>query len=362
MNHKNTTEPLRAALIGYGLGGAAFHAPFLAALPEYELGAVVTGNPERAAAVRGRYGDEVEVIPAATELFARGDEFDVAVVTVPNRFHAALARESLAAGLHVVVDKPFAGTAEEGRALAALAEAQGRTLCVFQNRRWDGDFRTLRDLVERGQLGDVRRFESRFERWRPEPALGAWKEDPDPAALGGILYDLGSHLIDQAVALFGRPLRVYAELDRSRPGVEVDDDSFVALTHAQGVRSHLWMSATAADLGPRLRVLGSKAAFVKYGLDVQEAALRTGGVPGSDGWGDEQEDGWGLLGTPGDGRTVPTLAGAYQDFYREFAAAVHGDGPVPVPVAESVAVLEVIEAAQRSSREGAVVTLADPDA
>ncbi|UGQ09739.1 Gfo/Idh/MocA family oxidoreductase [Yinghuangia sp. ASG 101] len=353
----NTTEPLRTALIGYGLGGAAFHAPFLAALPEYELSAVVTGNPERAAAVRARYGDDVEVIPAATELFARGDAFDVAVVTVPNRFHAAFAREALDAGLHVVVDKPFAGTAHEGRSLAALAEAHGRTLCVYQNRRWDGDFRTLRGLIAYGRLGAVHRFESRFERWRPEPVRDAWKEDADPAALGGILYDLGSHLVDQAVALFGRPRLVYAELDRGRPGVVVDDDSFVALTHAGGVRSHLWMSATAADLGPRLRVLGGKAAYVKYGMDVQEAALRAGGVPGSPGWGTEPADAWGRVGTPGDEEAVPTLPGAYQDFYRAFAAALRGEGPVPVPVAESVTVLEVIEAAQRSSRDGVAVAL-----
>lgn len=355
----NTTEPLRTALIGYGLGGAAFHAPFLAALPEYDLGAVVTGNPERAAAVRERYGDKVEVIPAVTELFERGEEFDLAVITVPNRFHAAFARASLAAGLHVVVDKPFAGTADEGRALAVLAEAHGRTLCVFQNRRWDGDFRTARRLIEGGELGAVHRFESRFERWRPEPVLDAWKEDADPASLGGILYDLGSHLIDQAVALFGRPHVVYAELDRTRPGVAVDDDSFVALTHADGVRSHLWMSATAAHLGPRLRVLGAKAAYVKYGLDVQEAALRAGGVPGADGWGAEPEDAWGRVGTPGDERAVPTLPGAYQDFYRDFAAALRGAGPVPVPIAESVTVLEVIEAARRSSRDGVTVAM-DP--
>ncbi|NUU21178.1 MAG: Gfo/Idh/MocA family oxidoreductase [Streptomycetaceae bacterium] len=360
----NGTKPLRAALIGYGLGGAAFHAPFLAALPEYELAAVVTGNADRAAAVRARYGEVTEVIGASDELFARAGEFDVAVVTVPNRFHAPVARAALEAGLNVVVDKPFAGSVEEGRALAALARARGRMLCVFQNRRWDGDFRTLRNLVEAGELGAVLRYESRFERWRPEPVLDAWKEDADPAALGGILYDLGSHLVDQAVALFGRPERVYAELDRSRPGVAVDDDSFLALTHTGGERAHLWMSATAADLGPRLRVLGTKAAYVKHGMDVQEAALRAGGAPGAEGWsaeawGVEASESWGQLGTPEQARHVPTLPGAYQDFYRAVAATLREGAPQPVPLAESIAVLEVIEAAQRSSREGVVVELGE---
>lgn len=351
-----TTKPLRAALLGYGLGGAAFHAPFLAALPDFDLAAVVTGNPDRAAEVRRRYPD-TEVVSSAAELFARSGDFDLAVVTVPNRFHAPLAREALEAGLHVVVDKPFAGTSADGRDLAALAAARDRLLCVFQNRRWDGDFRTLRGLVDRGELGDVMRFESRFERWRPHAALDAWKEDSDPAALGGILYDLGSHLIDQAVALFGKPLRVYAELERRRPGVGVDDDTFIALAHAGGERSHLWASAVAADLGPRLRVLGSKAAYVKYGLDVQEAALRAGTPAAGPDWGTEEPEAWGHLGTPGETTPVPTLPGAYQDFYTGIATAIRDGARPPVPLAESIAVLEVIEAAQRSARGGVVVEL-----
>ncbi|MCF2531712.1 Gfo/Idh/MocA family protein [Yinghuangia soli] len=353
----NGTRPLRAALIGYGLGGAAFHAPFLGALPEFELAAVVTGNPERAAEVRARYGDSTEIFATPDLLTARAEEFDLAVVTVPNRFHAPLAAQALEAGLHVVVDKPFAGTPGEGRALARLADTSGRLLCVFQNRRWDGDFRTVRQLMEAGELGDVHRFESRFERWRPQPAAGGWKEDADPAALGGILYDLGSHLIDQAVALFGRPESVYAELDLTRPGVVVDDDSFVALTHPGGVRSHLWTSAAAADLGPRFRVLGSRAAYVKYGMDVQEALLRAGQAPVGAEWGAEEPEAWGRLGTPDAMAAVRTLPGAYGDFYRAVAAAVREGAAPPVPLAESIAVLETIAAAQQSARAGRVVAL-----
>ncbi|MYS82449.1 Gfo/Idh/MocA family oxidoreductase [Embleya scabrispora] len=348
--------PTRTVLVGYGVGGSAFHAPVIEAVDELELVAVVTGNPERGAQVRKRH-PQAEVIGTTDEMFARAGDFDLVVITVPNRFHVPLATRALEAGLHVVVDKPFAGTAAEGRELVLTATRRHRGLGVYQNRRFDGDFRTVRRLVEEGRLGEVYRFESRFERWRPQVRTSGWKEQADPAALGGILYDLGTHLIDQAVALFGRPTRVYAELDTRRPGALVDDDSFVALTHASGVRSHLWMSATAADLGPRFRVLGSKASYVKFGMDPQEELLRSGADVGTPGWGTEPPAAWGVLGTPGDTVPVETEPGAYQDYYAAFARAVRGEGAPPVSFDEALTVLETIEAAQRSSADGVTVTL-----
>src|SRR5262249_42471240 len=159
----------------------------------------------------------------------------------------------------------------------------GVLLTVFQNRRWDGDFLTVRQLLGSGQLGTVARFESRFERWRPKLS-GGWRESGDPEDAGGLLYDLGSHLVDQALLLFGAVTQIYAELDARRAGSRTDDDTFVALTHESGVRSHLWMSAVAAEPGPRFRIFGNEAAFTKYGLDVQEAALREGGDPRETGW------------------------------------------------------------------------------
>ncbi|HKP73888.1 MAG TPA: Gfo/Idh/MocA family oxidoreductase, partial [Longimicrobiaceae bacterium] len=262
---------LRVGLIGYGLAGSAFHAPLIAATPGLRLSLVVTSNPERAAQVR-REHSEVEIVDTAERLWERAGELELVVVASPNRTHVPLARAALAAGLPVVVDKPLAATSADARALADEAGSRGLLLSVFQNRRWDGDFLTLRHLIADGALGDVHRFESRFERWRPAPKPG-WRERGDPAEAGGVLFDLGSHLIDQALVLFGPVRQVYAEIGRRRPGVEVDDDAFVALTHASGVVSHLWTSLVAAEDSGRFCVLGSRAAYVKRGLDVQEAAL-----------------------------------------------------------------------------------------
>ena len=260
------------ALVGYGLGGATFHAPFIDATPSLRIAAIVTSDPERAAAARARFPD-AEIVPDPGRLRDMADRLDLAVISTPNRTHVPLARAALDAGLHVVVDKPLATTADDARRLIEEARRRDRVLTVYQNRRWDGDFLTLRRLVDEGALGDVHRFESRFERWRPAPKPG-WRQEPDPGAAGGLLYDLGPHLIDQALVLFGPVREVHAELDRRRPGARVDDDVFLALTHESGVRSHLWMNVISAAPAPRFRVLGSRATWTKHGLDVQEARLR----------------------------------------------------------------------------------------
>lgn len=355
-----TGTPLRVGLIGYGLAGSVFHAPLIAATGGLALDTVVTANPERQEQARSRYPD-VRPVAAPDELFDRAGELDLVVIASPNRTHVPLATAALKAGLPVVVDKPVAGTAAEARGLAALAEERGLLLSVFQNRRWDNDFLTLRKLLADGELGDVWRFESRFERWRPRPK-GGWRESGDPAEIGGLLYDLGSHVVDQALVLFGPATQVYAETDVRRPGAEADDDTFVALTHASGVRSHLYVSATTAQLGPRFRVLGSRAGYVKYGLDPQEAALREGLRPGPAGWGVEPEPLWGRLGSgespvTGGGRPVPTLPGDYPAYYAAVAAALTGAGPDPVPALEAAAALDVLEAARRSARDKVTVTL-----
>ncbi|MFF4588803.1 Gfo/Idh/MocA family oxidoreductase [Streptomyces sp. NPDC001388] len=350
---------LRVGLIGYGLAGSVFHAPLIAATEGLALDTVVTSAPERREQARAAFPD-VRVAATTEELFARADELDLVVVASPNRTHVPLATAALEAGLPVVVDKPVAGTAAEARELAALADDRGLLLSVFQNRRWDNDFLTLRKLLAEGALGDVRRFESRFERWRPQPK-GGWRESGDPAEIGGLLYDLGSHVVDQALQLFGPAHSVYAEADVRRPGAETDDDTFIALTHTSGVRSHLYVSATAAQLGPRFRVLGSEAGYVKYGLDPQEAALRDGHRPGAD-WGTEPEELWGRVGSgdspsTGGGRPVRTLPGDYPAYYAAVARALIDGGPNPVTAVEAAAALDVLEAARRSAREGMVVTL-----
>jgi scyllo-inositol 2-dehydrogenase (NADP+) len=346
---------IRVGLIGYGLAGAAFHAPLIAMTPSMRLAAVVTSDVERSRQVRSDHPEAV-VVDSAERLWARVEELDVVVVASPNRTHVPLARAALAAGLPVVIDKPLAATAAEGRALVDEARRADLLLTIFHNRRWDGDFLTLRRLLAEGALGDVHRFESRFERWRPAPK-GGWRERADPAEAGGVLYDLGPHLIDQALVLFGPVSHVHAEVERRRPGMEVDDDAFVALTHTSGVTSHLWMSLVAADHGPRMRVLGSRAAYVKSGMDVQEASLRGGTGARATDFGEEPEEAWGRLGAGDDWAPVRTERGAYPEFYARLAAALRQDGPPPVDPADAVAGLEVIEAARRSAAERAVIAL-----
>jgi predicted dehydrogenase len=349
-------------LVGYGLAGSVFHAPLIATTEGLALDTVVTSAPERQAQARAEFGDGLRFAATPDELLARADELDLIVIASPNKTHVPIATAALKAGLHVVVDKPIAGTAAEARELAALADERGLLLSVFQNRRWDNDFLTLRKLLAEGELGDAWRFESRFERWRPQPK-GGWRESGDPAEIGGLLYDLGSHLVDQALVLFGPAASVYAESDIRRPGALTDDDTLIAITHTSGVRSHLYVSATTAQLGPRFRVLGSQAGYVKYGLDPQEADLRDGKRPGVTAeWGIEPEALWGRVGSgesplTGGGRPEPTVPGAYPAYYAAVAAAIRDGGPNPVSAHEAAAALDVLEAARRSAHEGIVVSL-----
>jgi predicted dehydrogenase len=233
-------------------------------------------------------------------------------------------------------------------------------LTAFQNRRWDGDFLTVQRLVETAQLGTVARFESRFERWRPELS-GGWRESADPEDAGGLLYDLGSHLVDQALQLFGPAAAVYAELDTRRAGGSIDDDTFVALTHDSGVRSHLWMSVIAAQQAPRFRILGSAATFTKCGRDVQEDALRDGADPRQPGWGRDPEERWGELATGDEARRIETLPGAYQLFYEAVVRALRDGAPAPVDADQVVAALTVLDAARLAARERRVVRVSPPE-
>jgi predicted dehydrogenase len=342
-HHPDRTRP-RVALIGYGLAGALFHAPFIEAVEGLELAAIVTSDPERRErAAREHPGSEL--LETADDVWERASQLDLVVVAALNRFHVPLARAAIDNGLGVVVDKPFAPTVEEARELVHEGRAGGVFLTVFQSRRWDGDFLTVRRLRDEGALGSVYRFESRFDRWRPKLGAG-WRESGDAADAGGLLFDLGSHLVDQALQLFGPARDVYAELDRRRPGAEVDDDAFVALTHESGVRSHLSMTALAAQPAARFRVLGNRAAYVKHGEDVQEEQLRAGLRPDVPGFGEEPEERWGTVGAGDDLRRVPTERGAYLTFYQGVAMSLREGAPPPVDPDDAVAALEVLEAAR----------------
>ena len=353
-----TRDPraLRVALAGYGLAGASFHAPLIAAADGLELTAVVTRDPVRRRRLAGDHPQAVAVDALEDAL----DDVDVVVVASPNRFHVPLAQAAIAAGRHVVVDKPLAVTAAQARQLAQAAQAAGVVLAPFHNRRWDDDFLTLRRTVQEGRLGRVLRVESRFDRWRPAVREGAWREAGDPADGGGLLLDLGSHLVDQAVQLLGPVTTVYAELDVRRPGAVVEDDVFVALAHTGGARSHLWAGVHAADGPPRFRVLGDQGAFVSHGLDQQETALRAGASPADPGFGRRDPDAVGGASFHhGSGTPVPIMleAGRWTAFYPAVVAAIRDGGAPPVTAGEAVAVLDVLEAARDSAARGVVVAV-----
>lgn len=337
---------LRTAVIGYGLAGSVFHAPLIASTEGLELSAVVTRDDERAAAALAAY-PAATTAPSADRIFDRASDFDLIVVATPNHSHTELARRSIECGLPVVVDKPLAPTAADAAELVALAEGAGVPLTVFHNRRWDSDFLTLKRLIGEGALGEVLRFESRFERWRPEGRVGAWREEAVPAEGGGLLLDLGAHLIDQALQLFGPVAAVHGEVEHRRGG-PADDDVFVSIEHESGAHSHLSASSLAAAPGPRLRVLGTEAAFTVESVDGQEDALRAGKRPGTDEpWGAEPESRWGRL-LRGEDDVTPARPepGDWPAFYRQLVAALTAGGPLPVDPRDAVAMLEVAERAR----------------
>ena len=353
-------KPLRVAIIGYGLAGSVFHAPLISATPGMTVAAIVTSAAPRQEQAHRDY-PAATILPSVDDLWQHPDRYDLVVVASPNRTHVPLGLASMRAGLPVVIDKPMAASVADAEELLATSHSTGQMLTVFQNRRWDNDFLTARQIIAAKLLGPITRFESRFERYRIQPKALAWRELGAPVEAGGLLYDLGSHLIDQVVQLFGRPTRVYAEMDQRRPNVQVDDDTFVALQFANGVRAHLWMSVVARIQGPRIRLLGLHGTYEKWGLDPQEAALRSGMRPGDTSWGIEPRESWGRLSTEThDVRidsSIETLPGAYEQFYALLHNALTHGGPPPVDPAEVIAVLHIIEAAQQSAQTGNVVKL-----
>lgn len=334
---------IRTAVVGFGVSGRVFHAPLIAANPDYSVKFIVTGNGERAAQARALYPG-VTVLARPEDVFDHAAELDLVVLGTPPANHFALAEEAIARGLNVVVDKPFVPTSAEGEKLVAQAREGGVVLSVFQNRRWDGDFLTVRKLVDDGELGQVRTFESRFEWWMPE-GFRSWKDSAPLAEGGGMLFDLGSHLIDQAIVLFGPVADVHAETARHSiiGSSDADEDTFVSLRHESGVRSRLWMNGLAALPAPRFHVLGSRAAYTKWGLDRQEPDLAAGVLPTEHRYGHEPESTWGVLGAGGQDHRIPTERGSYPEYYRLLAGAIlRGEQP-PVDPEDSIAVLKIIE-------------------
>ena len=345
----------RVVLLGYGLAGRVFHAPLIGAEPDLDLIAVVTSDPERQAQVRADLPG-VEVLLSAEDAWASGA--DLAVVATANSAHVPQATAALNAGMHVVVDKPLAGTAREAQVLLDLAQAQDRQLHVFQNRRWDSEILTAQRAIRDGLVGTPHRLESRFERWRPTPK-GGWREEGPADDLPGLLYDLGAHLVDQALHLLGPVDRVFASVRRVRPGSTADDDTQVFLQHVSGAVSILSVSAASAFTGPRLRLLGTGGGLWIDTLDTQEDALRSGRVPGDSDWGVEADDAWVVTDTAAP-RSLARERGDWPAYYRGVAASLRGEGAPPVNPRDVVENLRVIEAAHESGRSGAAVVLDPP--
>jgi scyllo-inositol 2-dehydrogenase (NADP+) len=320
---------LKVSLIGRGLGGMAFHAPLIRALPELEL-AIVAGAAEAQAA-------------------AVADGIDLVVISSPNRTHFPLAEAALAAGKHVVIDKPFTVSLDEADGLIALAKERGRMLTVFHNRRWDGDFLTVKKILPR--LGALSLFEAHWDRFRTEIRAG-WKDAADGGA--GTLNDLGPHLIDQALLLFGMPEALSADVLAQRDGAQVDD--YFALTlHYGSMRAVLGASTLVRDPRPRFALHGMGGSFVKYGLDTQEAAMKEGAHPRS--VGEEDPAHYGALTTDTGSERVTTERGRYLGFYEAVVAAIRDGQPPPVNPADARDGLRIIELARRSSEEGRRIPL-----
>jgi predicted dehydrogenase len=341
---------VRVGILGFGYASATFHAPLIASLPGLDLVAIASRDPAK---VRAAWPG-VSVCDGADALLGRAD-IDLAVLPTPNATHYPLAVKALAAGKHLVVDKPFVLASAEARDLIARAGSAGRLLSVFHNRRWDGDFLTVQALIESGRLGRLTHVESHFDRFRPE-VRARWRESAAPG--GGLWYDLGPHLIDQALRLFGPPERIALDLAWQRDGAQTDDWVHAVLRYDR-LRVVLHASVLAADPGPRFVLHGTAGSFVKRGLDTQEDALKAGAVPGGPDWGRDPLPGTLTLAGP-DGtppRPYPGLPGDYRRYYAGVRDAILLGAPNPVPASEALGVVRLMELGLASFAQGCAVAV-----
>lgn len=344
--------PLRVGLVGFGYASQTFHAPLLRTTPGLSIRAVSSRD---AARVHAALGQDVAVDDDPVALVERAD-LDLVVIASPNATHFDLARRALAAGKHVVVDKPFTLDAREAAALARLA-APGQVLSVFHNRRWDSSTLSARAMLASGRLGAVRHAALHFDRFRPQPRA-RWREDG--SAGGGIWLDLGPHLIDEALLYFGAPLAIQADIAALRPGARADDGFLARLRYADGLRVDLGASMLAALPRPRVALHGLRGSWVKQGLDPQEDALKAGRLPRADErWGVDREDGVAAVEEDGVLRShaVPSADGAYPEYYRRVRDAILGHGDNPVTPEQALLVMRLLDAGRLSAEQGREVAL-----
>jgi len=347
---------IRVGIIGFGLAGQTFHAPLVRATPGLAITAVASSNPAK---VHAALGEPVTVLDDPRAL-ATSALVDLVVIASPNTTHFELAALALGAGKHVVVDKPFTPTVAEAEQLAVMADERGLLLSVFHNRRWDSSTLTVEKLLAAGTLGSVRHAAIHFDRFRAQPQA-RWKEDA--AADGGTWMDLGPHLLHEALHYFGWPLAIQADLASLRPGSRADDCVQARLRYADGLRVDVAASMLTAAPRPRVALYGTRGSYVKQHLDTQEATLKTGLLPGADAaaWGIDPEQG--MLSIEANGTVtasaIATENGAYQEYYRRLRDAILGRGPNPVPPAQAIAVMRLLEAGRRSHAERREIEL-DP--
>jgi scyllo-inositol 2-dehydrogenase (NADP+) len=333
-------KSLSVGLLGFGLAGSVFHAPLIQCEPRLRLTAIASSRTDhiRRAAP--------EAVATTADAVIADPSIDLVVIATPNTSHAPLAREALLAGKHVVIDKPMATTAAEADELIDLAKRQGRLLTVFHNRRWDNDFLTLRACLDRGDIGRPYHYEAHFDRFRPQIKQG-WREQT--LAGSGVLFDLGAHLIDQALTLFGMPDRILADVGTQRPDAQVDDWFHIVLGYGR-MRAILHCGTVVCRPGPRFQLHGDGGSFLKHGMDGQEAALRAGRLPTEAGWGGDDSENFALL-VQADGteRRVETIPGDYPAFYRGVAASILDGAPPPVTAEQARDVLTVLEAVRKAA-------------
>jgi predicted dehydrogenase len=340
-DRSKTTSALNVALLGYGFASKTFHAPLLTNVPGLRLTHIVSSD---SAKVKKDY--DVTVLAKAEEAFAL-PEIDLIVIATPNITHFDFASKALNAGKHVVVDKPFTNSVAEAAELTTLARSRRRLLSVFQSRRWDADFLTLRKVLADGALGEVAHFESHYDRYRPEPRQ-RWRELPGPGS--GIWFDLGSHLADQAVQLFGPPEAIYADLEMQRPLGQTVDYFHVILRYGRNRVILHGASLVVAEI-PRFVVHGALGSYTKFGMDPQEEAFKRGEIPGSPEWGQDPQMGT-LIAKKGDGfdkQQVPNIPGNYLAYYEGIRDAISLGAPNPVTPEQALEVINVLETGVRSS-------------
>lgn len=353
MAHRGVSGPVRTALVGFGVAGKVFHAPLISHNADYRLEVIVTSDEQRMAAAKQHY-PLARVVPDWASLLHHIDSGEIAVdlvvLATPPDQHLEQAIQASARGMHLVIDKPFAPEVKAAQAMMDAAKQANTLLTVFHNRRWDGDFLTLQRLIANEAFGHVRSFESRFEWWRPE-GFGNWRDTVTIKQGGGLLLDLGSHLIDQALQLFGPVQSATAELARhSCSQSDADEDCFVSLLHENGVRSRLWMNGQAALNAPRFHLLGSKGAFTHWGLDNQEPQLASGMSPSDSQYGVTSAEGFAQAGTSDQQQSIPIDRGHYPASYQLLANALLCGGPPPVDAHQALDVLKLIESLHRQTR------------